>query len=72
MASHRTEIDDRLYDYLLATSLREPEVLRRLREETAGMPGAGMQIGPEQGQFMALLVDLIGALRTLDFGTFTG
>ncbi len=72
MASHRTEIDDRLYDYLLATSLREPEVLRRLREETAGMPGAGMQIGPEQGQFMALLVELIGARRTLEIGTFTG
>jgi caffeoyl-CoA O-methyltransferase len=72
MASHRTEIDDRLYDYILATSLREPEVLRRLREETAGMPGAGMQIGPEQGQFMALLVELIGARRTLEIGTFTG
>jgi len=72
MASHRTEIDDRLYDYILATSLREPDVLRRLRAETAGMPGAGMQIGPEQGQFMALLVELIGARRTLEIGTFTG
>ena len=72
MASHRTEIDDRLYDYILATSLREPDVLRRLRAETAGMPGAGMQIGPEQGQFMALLVEAIGARRTLEIGTFTG
>jgi caffeoyl-CoA O-methyltransferase len=72
MAAHRTEIDDRLYDYILANSLREPEVLRRLREETAGLPYAGMQIGPEQGQFMALLVELIGARRTLEIGTFTG
>ena len=72
MARRRTEIDDRLHDYILATSLREPEVLRRLREETAGLPGAGMQIGPEQGQFMALLVELIGARRTLEIGTFTG
>ncbi len=72
MSRRRTEIDDRLYDYILASSLREPEVLRRLREETAGLPGAGMQIGPEQGQFMALLVELIGARRTLEIGTFTG
>jgi predicted O-methyltransferase YrrM len=72
MAGRRTEIDDRLHDYLLANSLREPEVLRRLREETAGLPHAGMQIGPEQGQFMALLVELIGARRTLEIGTFTG
>ncbi len=72
MAGRRTEIDDRLYDYILANSLREPEVLRRLREETAGLPYADMQIGPEQGQFMALLVELIGARRTLEIGTFTG
>ncbi len=72
MTRHRIEIDDRLHDYILAHSLREPEVLRRLREETAGLPGADMQIGPEQGQFMALLVELIGARRTLEIGTFTG
>ncbi len=72
MAGRRTEIDDRLHDYILASSLREPEVLRRLREETANLAGAGMQIGPEQGQFMALLVELIGARRTLEVGTFTG
>jgi caffeoyl-CoA O-methyltransferase len=72
MAGRRTEIDDRLHDYILANSLREPEVLRRLREETAGLPHAGMQIGPEQGQFMALLVELMGARRTLEIGTFTG
>ncbi len=72
MAGRRTEVDDRLHDYILANSLREPEVLRRLREETAVLPHAGMQIGPEQGQFMALLVELMGARRTLEIGTFTG
>ncbi len=72
MTRHRIEIDDRLQDYILASSLREPEVLRRLRQETAKMPGANMQIGPEQGQFMALLVELMGARRTLEIGTFTG
>ncbi len=72
MTRRPIEIDERLHDYILAHSLREPEVLRRLREETAGLPGADMQIGPEQGQFMALLVELIGARRTLEIGTFTG
>ena len=61
-----------IYDYLLHASLREPEVLRRLREETATMPMARMQIAPEQGQFMALLIELIGAKRTLEIGVFTG
>ncbi len=63
MAGRRTEVDDRLHDYILANSLRESEVLRRLREETASLPHAGMQIGPERGQFMALLVELMGARR---------
>lgn len=72
MTRHPIEIDERLHDYILAHSLREPEVLRRLRQETAQMPGANMQIGPEQGQFMALLVELMGARRTLEIGTFTG
>ena len=72
MASRRTEITDKVYDYLVANSVREPPVLARLREETATMPMAIMQITPEQGQFMALLVELIGARRTLEIGTFTG
>ncbi len=72
MAARPTYLTDRLYDYLLANSLREPAVLRRLREETAALPAANMQIAPEQGQFMALLVELIGARRTLEVGTFTG
>jgi caffeoyl-CoA O-methyltransferase len=65
-------LDERLYAYLLDVSLREPEVLRRLRAETAKRENAEMQIAPEQGQFMALLVELIGAERTLEIGTFTG
>ncbi|MBW4495995.1 MAG: class I SAM-dependent methyltransferase [Oscillatoria princeps RMCB-10] len=65
-------LDNRLYDYLLSVSLREPEILRQLREETARHPRAGMQIAPEQGQFMALLAQLLGATKTLEIGVFTG
>ena len=65
-------LDDRLYDYLLKVSLREPGVLRRLREETAAMADSVMQISPEQGQFMALLVELTGATRCIEVGVFTG
>jgi caffeoyl-CoA O-methyltransferase len=65
-------MDDQLYDYLLEASLREPPLLARLREETAKMPLSVMQISPDQGQFMALLVELIGARQTLELGTFTG
>jgi len=61
-----------IYDYLLSVSLREPAALRRLREETAGMELAVMQIAPEQGQFMAFLVRLLGARRTIEVGTYTG
>ena len=65
-------LDDRLYDYLLSASLREPEILRQLRQETANHPRSIMQIAPEQGQFMALLVQLLGATKTLEVGVFTG
>jgi predicted O-methyltransferase YrrM len=61
-----------LYDYLLSQSLREADILRQLRLETAQHPAAVMQIAPEQGQFMALLVQLLGAKRTLEVGVFTG
>jgi caffeoyl-CoA O-methyltransferase len=72
MSRRTIELTDRLHDYLLDVSLREPEPLRRLREETRAMPLAGMQISPEQGQLMALLVRLLGARRCLEIGTFTG
>jgi len=65
-------LNDALYAYLLSVSLREPEVMKRLREETQKMPRAGMQISPEQGQFMTFLVELIGARRCVEIGTFTG
>lgn len=61
-----------LHDYLKSVSLREPEILAKLRAETAERPGASMQIAPEQGQLMALLVQLLGARKTLEIGTFTG
>ena len=72
MSPRTLNLSDTLYAYLLDNSLRESEVMRRLREETATLPGAGMQIGPEQGQFMALLAELMGAKRCLEIGTFTG
>jgi predicted O-methyltransferase YrrM len=61
-----------VYDYLLGISLREPDVLVRLRAATASVPQSDMQIGPEQGQFMALLVRLLGARRCIELGTYTG
>ena len=61
-----------LYAYLVKTTLREPPLLERLRHETAMLPAGGMQIAPEQGQLMALLVELLGARRTLEVGVFTG
>jgi caffeoyl-CoA O-methyltransferase len=70
--SRQLHLDERLYRYLVEHSVREPQVLRELREETAKLPMAGMQIGPDQGQFMALLVKLMGAKRCLEIGVFTG
>ena len=61
-----------LYGYLLETTLREPELLARLRRETAALPSGGMQISPEQGQLMGLLIELMGARRALEVGVFTG
>jgi caffeoyl-CoA O-methyltransferase len=65
-------LNNQLYDYLLSVSLREPDILQQLREETAHLPNAMMQIAPEQGQFMALLVQLLSATKTLEVGVFTG
>jgi predicted O-methyltransferase YrrM len=65
-------LSERLREYLLANSLREHPALKQVRDETSGLPGAGMQIAPEQGQLMALLVELIGARRVLEIGCFTG
>ena len=72
MARRTMSLTDELYDYILSVSLREPEVLFRLREETAALPWAECQISPEQGQFIAFLVRLLGARRALEVGVFTG
>lgn len=72
MTNKSLGLSDHLYDYLLSVSLREPEVLTALRQATATHPMSRMQIAPEQGQFMALLVQLIGAKKTLEVGVFTG
>ena len=72
MSSRSILLTDSLYGYLLDVSLRETDLLLRLREETAADPMARMQISPEQGQFMALLVRLMGARRCIEVGVFTG
>jgi predicted O-methyltransferase YrrM len=72
MTNRTLSLDDSLYQYLLDVSLRETPLLKRLREETALLSSARWQIAPEQGQFMALLVKLLGARRIVEVGTFTG
>ena len=72
MSSRNGFIETHIYDYILANSLRDRDELKRLRQETQDMPMGGMQISPDQGQFMGLLVELIGAKRIVEVGTFTG
>lgn len=72
MSTASVGLPDDLQAYLRRVGVREPAILRRLRDETAPMPMRDMQIAPEQGAFMALLVELIGARRCLELGTFTG
>src|SRR5580700_4534038 len=67
-----TPLSEPLYQYVLAVGMREPDVFRELREETAQLPEGGMQIAPEQGPFLAMLVQLMGAKTCLEVGTFTG
>ncbi|MFM2129502.1 MAG: hypothetical protein RL477_1048 [Pseudomonadota bacterium] len=68
------DVTDAVYDYLVQVGTREPSILQRLRQETARATGdaAGMQISPDQGAIMAMLVRLVGARRCLEAGTFTG
>lgn len=72
MSRQTIGLDETLQAYLREVGVREHPVLARLREETASLPNAQMQIGPEQGAFMALLVRIMGARRLLEIGTFTG
>jgi predicted O-methyltransferase YrrM len=72
MSNQTLQLTDELYVYLKAKGVRESSALAALREETAALPMSMMQIAPEQGQFMAMLIKLIGARRCLEVGTFTG
>lgn len=72
MEEPKVAMNNRLFEYLLSVSLRENGVLKKLRDETAKDPMSVLQISPDQGQFMALLVKLMGATRVLEVGTFTG
>jgi len=72
MRRNNITLTEELAEYVAGVSLREPDILRRLREETAHVPMTGMQIAPDQGQLMALLARLIGARRCLEVGAFTG
>jgi predicted O-methyltransferase YrrM len=72
MSTRTFTLPDKLYRYLIDHSLREPDVLRRLREETSRLPMATMQIAPEQGQFLQLLVRMLRVKRALEVGVFTG
>jgi predicted O-methyltransferase YrrM len=72
MANTTIGLSDDLAAYIVEHGVREPEILARLREETAPLPQHGMQISPEQGAFLAMLVRLLGARRCLEIGTFTG
>jgi caffeoyl-CoA O-methyltransferase len=72
MSNATLGLPEELHAYLLDVGVREPDLLRQLRDETAAMPEHDMQIAPEQGALMALLVELTGARRCLEVGTFTG
>jgi predicted O-methyltransferase YrrM len=72
MANQTLEFDRQFYSYYQSICLRESPILAQLRQETASQPMAIMQISPEQGQFMAFLVQAIGAKKTLEIGVFTG
>ena len=72
MSFRNAYIEESIYSYLLENSLRELPVLKKLREETQKMPLGRMQISPDQGQFMAMLVRLIVPKNIVEVGTFTG
>ena len=72
MSSRTIRMNDSIDAYLRGVSVRETDVQRRLREETAALVQAGMQICPEQGQLMRMLTGLVGARRAIEVGVFTG
>jgi caffeoyl-CoA O-methyltransferase len=72
MTTRTLALDQTLLDYVVAHGVREHPAQAALRAATRGMPHAGMQIGPDQGALLALLVKLVGARRTIEIGVFTG
>src|SRR5688572_3941847 len=72
MAVRTITMTDTLHEYLVGVTMKLTDAQKRLRAETAEMPNAGMQISPEQGQFMAILTKLTGAKKCLEVGVFTG
>lgn len=72
MSAKPTYLNDEIYQYILQFSLKETDVLKELREFTRTLPGAQMQISPDQGQFMYWLIKLIRARNCLEIGVFTG
>ena len=72
MSNTTIQLNEELYDYLLSVSLKEDEVLTSLRKTTSSMPGFRMQIAADQGQFMAMLIKIMGAERLIEIGTYTG
>ena len=72
MSNTTIQIDDKVYNYLLSVSLNEHKALKKLREVTSSMHGSRMQIAPDQGQFMGMIVKMIGAKKLLEIGTYTG
>jgi predicted O-methyltransferase YrrM len=72
MANKTMGLSDDIAAYVVEVGAREPEVLVRLREETASLPRHGMQVAPEEGAFLAFVAELVGARRCIEVGTFTG
>ena len=72
MSSDTIVLDQKLREYLLNVSVKEPKVLKSLRKETAALDEFQMQISPEQGSFLSFLVGVLNAKHTLDIGVFTG
>ena len=72
MPNRMKTISASLLRYLRKTSLRETDVQNELRQVTDKLPESGWAVSPEQGQFLALLVQITGAKNILELGTFTG
>lgn len=72
MSNKTLNLNDTLYRYMLSVSVREPALLKSLRKITSQLPSHEMQISPEQGQFMAFLIELTAARKTLEIGVYTG